>query len=245
MASSFRGRNFAFILYPDSCVYGYVDMIKYLSKLGVSMAVSPLHIPDGEVKKPHYHCLMSFDGVKSIESLENLTNMDTGELFDFVKIVNFYKIGKQTIPHFIIVNSVCGYYRYLIHKDNSDKQQFEDVKIFVGYEGLQDSDKKNSIVHLNGFNSRDYLDRDKKISEDMQLVNIMIENNIGSLRGLIMFLALNNYNHLLDYIHKNLYFVKNFLFSTEGKDITRKVEEIKKLKKEKLQEVVSDIFYEG
>lgn len=233
MGTSFRGRNFAFILYPQSCVYHWIDMLKRLSKLGVAMAISPLHIPDkseGE-KKEHYHVLMTFEGVKSLESLENLTDMDTGDIFDWHKLTNIYNISKNDIPHFMQINSVCGYYRYLIHKDNKDKQQFDDLKISIGYEGLEDSGKYNTLVHLNGFNNRDYLQRDEKLSADMQLVKLMIDNNIDNEKELIYFLALNNYQYLLDYIHKNLYFVKTFLFYDKGKQTIQNLEKIRKIEK--------------
>ena len=238
--AGFRGRNFAFLIYPQSCLYHYIDMLKQLSKLGVSMAVSPVHIPDDEVKKEHYHVLMSFDGVKSLDSLENLTSMDSGELFEWHKLTNCYNISKNDYPHFVMINSICGYYRYLVHKDNKDKQQFN-FKVSIGYDGLEDSDKWNTIVHLNGFDNRDYLQRDEKLSADMQLVKIMIDNNINNERELIYFLALNGNQFLLDYIHKNLYFVKTFLFFDRGKrtieDISRILDEKKQKDKENKRKV--------
>ncbi len=244
MGGTFRGRNFAFLIYPSSCVYHYIDMLKELSKLGVAMAVSPVHVPDDEVKKEHYHVLMSFDGVKSLDSLENLTSMADGELFQWHKLTNCFGISKNDFPHFVIINSVCGYYRYLIHKDNKDKQQFDDYKISIGYDGLEDSDKWKTIVHLNGFNNRDYLQRDEKISADMQLVKIMCENDIDNERELIYFLALNNYQYLLDYIHKNLYFVKSFLFYDKGKKTIENLEKIKNVKKkEEKEEKVKELDF--
>ena len=218
-------------------------MLRALSRLGVAIAVSPLHQPDSDTKKPHFHCVMTFDGVKSLEGLENLIDNETGVLFDWVKMCNCYHLSKINYPHFIIVNSIAGYYRYLIHLDNSDKQQFENVKIKCGYEGLKDDDKYDSIVHLCGFNNRDYLERDKKISEDMQLVNIITENGLSNERELIYYLALNGLQYLLDYVHKNVYFVKTFIFATGSKKFFDSVESAKKeSKKEIKQGDFSDII---
>lgn len=231
-----RSRSFAFIVYPDSTCYDYKGLLSALSRLGVACAVSPLHVPDSDTKKPHYHILLTFDGVKSIESLENLTDIVTGDLFDFKKICNFFNIGKSDFPHFMIVNSVCGYYRYLIHLDNIDKQQFDNYKISCGYEGLTDKDKYNTIVHLSGFNNRDYLERDKKISMDYQLINVIEENNIQTEHDLIFFLSKNQNNSLLDYVHKNIYFVKTFIFSEWSREQIKRSKELIQKKVKEVQE---------
>ena len=178
-------------------------MVQYLSRLGVACAVSPLHVPDNEVKKEHYHVLISFDGVKSVESLENLIDVETNQLYDFRPICNCWGISKNDFPHFIIINGIAGYYRYLVHKDNEDKQQFNYIEK-RGYIGLVDEDKYNSIVLLNCFDSKDYLTRDKKISEDIQLIQIIKENNINTESDLMYYLAQNNNIGLINYIKNNI-----------------------------------------
>ena len=209
----YRGRNFAFLVYPDSCKFNYVEMVKYLNRLNISMAISPLHCPDVDTKKEHYHILITFDGVKSLESLENLQDSETMNNYDFQPLCNFWGISKNNYPHFMIINSICGQFRYLIHLDNEDKQQFENIKIHKGCANLCDDNKYNTIVELGAFDHKDYLERDKKISEDIQLINIVKENNLRNEQQLLFYLADNKNIGLINYVHNNLYFVKNFLFA--------------------------------
>ena len=103
---SFRGRNVAFIVYPESCRFQYVGMVQYIQRLGVSCAISPLHSPDNEDKKEHYHVLLTFDGVKSADSLHNLTDIETLLPYDFRDLCNSKGVGKSDYPHFCIIKSI-------------------------------------------------------------------------------------------------------------------------------------------
>ena len=130
---STRHRNFATIVYPESAPDNWKDI---LSLACVPSFVSPLHDSDikadfdsqkmesGELdpssikdayKKPHYHVLLMYDGVKTNEQVR-----------EFVK--SFGGVGLE------IVQSITGYARYLCHLDNDDKFQYpvEDVQCFGG-----------------------------------------------------------------------------------------------------------------
>ena len=136
MAKSYgagRTRNYVTILYPDSMSSDYLDIIQ---KEAVPAFLSPLHDKDvnadGQPKKAHYHFLVMYDGVKSIEQAQEF----------------FKRLGGVGCEK---VSSLRGQARYLCHLDNPDKFQYpiEDVKCFSGADyrlqiGLQ-SDKYQCI----------------------------------------------------------------------------------------------------
>ena len=106
-----RNRNFATVVYPESAPGNWMDI---LSDLHIPAFVSPLHQfdvnPSGEVKKPHYHVLLMFEGVK--------TSTQVKELF-----VTFGGVGCE------VVNSIRGMARYLCHMDNPEKYQYNPVEV--------------------------------------------------------------------------------------------------------------------
>lgn len=102
-----RTRNFATVVYPESAPENWIDIIR---DSHVNALISPLHDsdinPDGEIKKPHFHVLIMFDSVKTIEQFD-----------DFSK--TFGGVGKEK------VNSIRGYARYLCHLDNPEKASYD------------------------------------------------------------------------------------------------------------------------
>lgn len=106
-----RTRNFAFLVYPDSAP---ADWRETLSEAHVEALISPLHDkdvnPDGTQKKPHWHVLIMYSGVKS--------RAQAAKLRDAVGGVGWEEVA-----------STRGYARYLIHADNPEKAQYsaEDV----------------------------------------------------------------------------------------------------------------------
>lgn len=123
MASARRFRNFATVVYPDS-EHTPEDWLSVLQDFKVPILVSPFHDQDinvtGEPKKPHYHVLIMFEGMKSQDQVK--------ELFDQVG-----GVGLET------VNSLRGYARYLCHLDNPDKHQYSpcDVQQLGGTDYLE------------------------------------------------------------------------------------------------------------
>lgn len=117
-----RTRNFATIVYPESASE---DWLEKLADLKIEALVSPLHDqdknPDGEPKKAHYHVILMFDNVKTIDQAQEITEQIGG-------------VGIEKI------SSLRGYARYLIHADNPEKAQYNkaDIKQFGGvdYEGI-------------------------------------------------------------------------------------------------------------
>lgn len=116
-----RTRNFVTIVYPESCPANWREV---LAESCVPAIVSPLHDkdtnPDGTPKKPHWHVMLMFPGVKSVEQVYGLCK-------------KFGGIKPQ------IVSSVQGQARYLIHKDNPEKYQYNpnEIECFSGADWLE------------------------------------------------------------------------------------------------------------
>lgn len=111
-----RTRNFATVVYADSAPEKWQDI---LSDLRVPAFISPYHDqdknPTGEPKKPHWHVMVMFETMKTIDQANEI----------------FKKIGGVGCE---VINSVRGYSRYLTHADNPEKHQYsqDDVKALCG-----------------------------------------------------------------------------------------------------------------
>jgi len=134
-----KKRNWAFVLYPDSMPEDWQDII---TQSGIPCAISPLHDKDknatGEDKKPHFHVILCYDGPTTYSAVSAFTASLNG-----------------TIPQ--PLESLKGYYRYLTHKDNPEKAQYDETE----------------IVCCNGFNPRDFIDLTK--SEVLQYIKELQE----------------------------------------------------------------------
>lgn len=101
-----RTRNFATVVYEDSAPQNWR---KLLEDELVPAFISPYHDSDvnanGEPKKPHWHVIVMFDSVKTVEQAKDVFNRIGG-------------VGCEK------VNSLRGYARYLCHLDNPDKVQY-------------------------------------------------------------------------------------------------------------------------
>ena len=111
-----RTRNFATVVYPESAPENWQEI---LSDQFVPAFISPLHDkdqnPDKTPKKPHYHVLIMFEGVKTLDQAQSIFTLIGG-------------VGCEK------VNSLRGYARYLCHLDNPEKHQYspEDVRQMCG-----------------------------------------------------------------------------------------------------------------
>lgn len=115
-----RTRAYAFLVYEDSVLDGWLDR---LADLHIEAFVSPLHDkdvnPDGSLKKPHWHVLLYFSGKKTRAQVDEIREKVLGE--------NFNK-GLEEVASF------RGYARYLCHLDNPEKASYarSDVRAFGG-----------------------------------------------------------------------------------------------------------------
>lgn len=118
MTKDIKARHWAMVVYPDSAPENWIEII---SGTGLGIAISPLHDkdvnPDGEIKKSHYHVIMSWDGPVRITVPKRLTEE-----------IN------ASIP--IKIESVKGYYRYFTHRDNPEKYQYDEknIKLLNGFD---------------------------------------------------------------------------------------------------------------
>lgn len=149
-----KKRNWAFVLYPESMPEDWQDVIV---RSGIPCAVSPLHDsdtnPTGEAKKEHYHVILCYDGPTTYSNVAAFTASLNG-----------------TIPQ--PLESLKGYYRYLTHKDNPEKAQYDEA----------------DIICFNGFNPRDFIELSK--SEVLTLIK--------EIQTLIRGAEIYEYSDLLD-----------------------------------------------
>lgn len=106
MAKDTRTRNWSIIVYPESAPANWRD---FLDDAHIEWVESPLHEfdtnPTGECKKPHYHVLLLFGGVKSYD-----------QVAEFIKPLN------GPIPQ--RCHNARAMVRYFAHLDNPDKFQY-------------------------------------------------------------------------------------------------------------------------
>lgn len=106
-----RTRNWTVVVYPDSAPQNWRE---YLDELHIEWVESPLHEFDtnatGEVKKPHWHVLLMFGGVKSYE-----------QVCDCIDPLNC------PIPQ--RCHNAKAMVRYMAHLDNPEKFQYNSADI--------------------------------------------------------------------------------------------------------------------
>lgn len=153
-----KKRNWGGVVYPESAPEDWVEKLKLK---GISFAISPLHDkdinPTGEPKKEHYHIVMCFPGPTTDKTVN-----------DIMKELNQ--------PIAIPLESVRGYYRYLTHKDNPEKAQYneEDIKL---YNGFDVSDVLNAFEVFTLLKEIQLLILENNILEYCQLMDFLLAND--------------------------------------------------------------------
>jgi len=165
-----KKRNWWFVLYPESAPEDWREQLK-LS--GLQVAVSPLHDkdldPDGKPKKAHYHIILVYGNSTTYNNVKNFTNGKLG----------------QTIPQGL--EQVRGAYRYLTHKDNPEKYQYDEKEIvtFNGFNILDFSELTRSEIHRIKMTIQTYI-RENDIFEycdlmdDLQDAELIEQHEIAS-----------------------------------------------------------------
>lgn len=111
-----RTRNWTIVVYPESAPENWRDI---LDDMHLEWIESPLHDGDinanGEFKKPHWHVLLMFGGVKTFEQVREVT-----------EILN--------CPRPERCHNAKALVRYMVHMDNPEKKQYrvEDIKAHGG-----------------------------------------------------------------------------------------------------------------
>ena len=170
--SDLKRRNWTFVLYDDSCAK---DWEEYLISTGVPFSYA-YHDKDftelGEIKKPHYHVLICFDGPTTYATMQ-----------DHAKRVG--AANDVTQP----VGSVRGIVRYFCHKDNPDKYQYQediiqcrngfDPKDYFNLTVTQQKALKKQLIHYiidNDINEYSVLIETLLYSDDADLYDIATQN---------------------------------------------------------------------
>lgn len=155
-----RGRNWTFVGYPgDSLPDNYSAILT--DELHLCWCESPVHDADlngdGSEKKKHIHFVVSFDGLKSFEQIEEITQ-------------------RLNCPIPQLCRNVRSMVRYMIHLDNPEKHQYkrEDIKTHGGFEieeyfGRSQTDNRNILKEILQFCV------DNHITEFAQLVEVVFE----------------------------------------------------------------------
>lgn len=142
-----KGRNWTFIVYPESAPENWQDI---LFETGCKIAISPLHDKDinanGEMKKPHYHIILIYGNSTTFKNIKGLCD-------------------KLNSPIPKKVMGVTGLVRYLTHKDNPEKAQYNE----------------KDIITLNGFEIEKYdvISISETYEIKKQIINYIIDNHIG------------------------------------------------------------------
>ena len=109
-----RTRNWGLVMYPDSCPPNYIEI---LNDTHTPYLISPLHNKDvnadGKHKKDHWHLLLMFSSVKTAEQVQEIADK------------------LHTPPPEKIAN-LKGAVRYLDHRDNPEKAQYNSKDIVAG-----------------------------------------------------------------------------------------------------------------
>lgn len=113
-----KGRDWTAIVYPDSAPKNWREI---LDETHYRWVESPLHDkdvnPDGEIKKAHWHILLSADGPISENTVK--------EVFKKLNTPEIKKVGSSR-----------GLVRYMIHLDNPEKYQY-DINDIKGHNGAE------------------------------------------------------------------------------------------------------------
>lgn len=201
MKKSIKKRNWCFLIYPSkeqlevlnsnydgSDGYGSVpdDWIDTLKKSGLKYAISPLHDKDlledssGKTKKPHYHIIVCYGNPTTFNNVKSLTD-------------------RLNAPIPQPLEQIRGYYRYLTHKDNADKYQYDEKDIITG----------------GGFNIMDYVEltRNEIVRVKMELQKLIIEKNFIEYAEFMDYLM--NEQMLMEYdiASSNTYFFDKYISS--------------------------------
>lgn len=163
-----KSKYFCCILYPDSSTYDTDKFIKALADEHLTFAVSPIHDKDidddGSFKKAHYHLLLAYSSATTLNNIRG-----------WFKLCGMPDSDLHSVR---VCASAVGYFRYLTHKDNPKKAQYDDNDIRV----FNDSDelfKKFSKTVS------------EKIDDLVRIFQIVDELQTISFHSLIQYLMLN------------------------------------------------------
>lgn len=141
-----KSKYFCVILYPDSSTYDTGKLIKALAEENLTFAVSPLHDrdveDDGTPKKAHFHLLLSYSSATTLNNIRG-----------WFKACGMPESDLHSVR---VCASGVGYFRYLTHKDNPEKAQYnvKDICLFNDFDEVFQkfsktvSDKVDDLIRI-------------------------------------------------------------------------------------------------
>ena len=177
-------RNWSWVVYPESAPENWRTL---LDETGEKWIESPLHDkdvnPDGELKKAHYHLVLSYKGYKSFEQIDEIA-----------------RLLHAPIPE--RVNSLTGSVRYLTHMDNPEKYQYDssNTRAYGGFDldsalSLSTGDKRQMLREMIDFI------KDNQIIHLVDFTNYCLSDNAPA--GWFEILTERNTLFLKEYIKSN------------------------------------------
>lgn len=183
-----KKRYWAMVLYPESAPINWRDKLR---ESGIQCAISPLHDKDlnadNTPKKAHYHIILCYEGPTTFKNVCSLTES-----------------LNQPIPQ--PLEQLRGYYRYLVHKDNPEKYQYDE----------------SMITTINGFDISNYLDltSTQVIAILKQITQFIDDNNITEYCELIKIFRENDfYSQFLEIAINKTFFLNSYICSYRNKHI--------------------------
>lgn len=181
-----KKRYWAMVLYPESAPNNWREK---LQDSGIQCAISPLHDKDinadNTPKKPHYHIILCYEGPTTYKNVNSLCES-----------------LNQPIPQ--PLEQLRGYYRYLVHKDNPEKYQYDET----------------GITTINGFDVSNFLDltNSQIIAILKQLTVFIDDNNIFEYSDLIKMLRENDFmSQFLEIAINKTFFLNTYICSFRNK----------------------------
>lgn len=163
-----KSKYFCALLYPESTTYDCDKIIKALAEEHLTFAVSPVHDRDvddnGSLKKGHYHLLLAYSSATTLNNIRG-----------WFRVCGLPESDLHSVR---VCASGVGYYRYLTHKDNPEKVQYDDndIRVFNDSDELFEKFSKTAS---------------EKIDDLVRIFQIVDKLKTISFHSLIQYLMLN------------------------------------------------------
>lgn len=179
-------RYFVFLVYEESAPEDWKEQLK---RSHGAFAISPLHEPDEECKKPHYHVVYMHGNTITLDG------------------------AKRAMPKGIAANGYVepcthprNYQRYLLHLDDPEKQQWQ-------------GNPRELIETMNGFPldlSRDY-SKEERNQQRIDVMAMIRDNELCEYADLLEGLMDNGLYDLFDYAFNHTIAMQAYLTSRRNR----------------------------
>ena len=200
-----RSKFFSFLIYPDT--EGLPEFWRErIDSLQVPWVVSPLHDkdiylhssehPDWEVKKPHFHCLIDFGALKTINNVE--------KIFAGADMLEFLPKGMP----FIIPPSKPYAVRYMLHLDSKPYEESGKYKY-----SADDLDCRN------GFDASNFLGDVVESQVDLiidEMIDFVVEHEVREYKQLLLYARKYEPEWKKALYHSCTYVIKAFMQSVSS-----------------------------